>query len=162
MNPSDIVAIYGAALSTVLGLVQYHQWRMSKKFLAVRPLQIHYTDHTEVEVAINNRGQFPVTLDYVACGVSGVTWRSPWRRDCISLVSMAKVVEWAEDGAVTKGRVDGVVLSPGETIKAVAKKDVFLRLEKSSSLGFYWRNIPCVWIEHSQSDSAICKVINWD
>lgn len=162
MSVSDLIAAYGALLATGLGVIQFLQWRKSKQFLAAQILQIHYGDHVEIELSLSNRGQFPVTLIFVAFGITGSDWRTFWRRDPLSIVSMSGIEQWTEDGTVKGERIDGHVLQPGETIKAVTTKEVFERIQTAYSVDIFYRLKPSVWIEHSQSDHPICKVIRWE
>ena len=158
---SELVAAYGAILATALGIIQFTQWRQSRRFIALSYKECSHSEFSQIELIIANRGSHDVSLDYVACGAAGRYWKNIWRKDSLALLSMLKIAEYSEEGAIKNGTADVDVLAPGGLIRVCAKKEVFSRqIEQSRKLPMVFVR-PCVWIEHSQSDKPICKTIEW-
>ena len=158
---SDALAVYGSVIATLVGFVQIAQWRASKQFLSVNYLETFGETGSTIEVAIANRGPFSVHLDFVAGGTSCVHWRKPWERDCDSLRSLSAIKNHREETEILEDSVDGMKLRPGEMVYAAMRKENFPNLQSvgNPQSGFLYRH--CIWIEHSQSDHPICKVIEW-
>ena len=161
MSAPDVIAAYGAVLATVLAVVQLAQWRQSRRFLSVKYIEFFENQDSCIEAVISNRGQHPVHLDFVAAGYSIRWMRKPWARDCLNLRSMSRIDAYREDGAILKEVVDGEVLEPGALLRVGMRKSDFEQMNRDGCPpnGFSLR--PCIWIEHSQSDVEICKVITW-
>ena len=157
---TDLIGVYGAIVATLVALIQIAEWQRKRRFLHIQCIECLHDDASILLISISNRGERPTTLDYVAVGWFDRSWRTPWRIDEYSSMSLKKLDD--RDKMTGMGSLDGITLSPGDLVHAVVSKREVLAMAvrnewqpKSKMIG------QCILIEHSQSDSPVYRIINW-
>ncbi len=167
MGLGDWLGIYGAALATCLAAIQFVQWRQSRQFLSVSFIHIFDKGEEFIELSIANRGNNPVQLDFVAAGYCARYFKRPFSITCLNLRSMDPARDIDRRELKYPNSFDGKILSPGDLVRANISKTEVLALNDTHQndgifgISGYFAKRPCVWVEHSQSNQEICKVIKW-
>ncbi len=148
-----IIAGYAALLSSVLGFLQIADWRKKRKFIALSSRLLFHQDDWHWEITISNRGNYPVSLHYVAFGYYTRQFPKFWHRHAAlrSIRSLIREGEWGDtylEGEI----IDGTILNPGETINGIIPSSVKTDAENMSQPWEKGEKQFCVWIEHSQGD----------
>lgn len=153
---SDLLSVYGAALATVVGLIQWHQWRTAQSVCLLVSTTSFETgkgaaEDQDAEVTITNRSNLDIFVHSCWAGYSLRRWRKPWKRE---LASAFPALEIDGNGQLTGRGAGYFELRPGRRADICIKSREFVDLEKPSRLdGFRVRK--CVAVEHSASSSPV-------
>lgn len=150
---ADGIAAYGAALATILAILQFNQWVRTQDRLLVVPSKEFRREGDHLEVTITNISHSPVHLDFVGIGFDYRPWTSPWKRKYEELHSMNAV----QDDHLSGLNAGGWVFA-GETTDVYWEGRAFAKLKRHTyKAGF--RPRLAVWIDHSQSEKSLRKAV---
>lgn len=157
----DLVAAYAAVLSTFVAAVQFSDWRHKRQFLAVSTQEAFGDDSSQWEILISNRGSHPVRLMFVAYGTCKRYWRVGFRYIPDSLHSVSDFIRDQRNSDLdrTGAVVDGRTLMPGETVEVVVQYADEEILQRMHIPELRLAKKRCIWIEHSQSEHPVVKII---
>ncbi|HEX8622205.1 MAG TPA: hypothetical protein VF718_09545 [Allosphingosinicella sp.] len=153
MDASDIIALYGALLASLLAVIQYRQWQAAEMPLVVTVNKDFAGPPEHMEAMITNVQQSDVYLDFVGIGYRYRPWRAPWKRAFEAIHSMKA----CENGYLSGKGAEGIV-RPGSFMEVYFTREDFNSLQRPSARTGFGTRL-CLWVDHSRSDQPLCKVI---
>jgi hypothetical protein len=155
MSASDILSLYGAALATLLAIVQVHQWRKNREIFAVQIYDEFYQGwESDIELTVTNLTDKVIEVRTIWFGVGYRPWFKPWKRTHSGAFGMSSV---NDDGVGNQLYLEKV--PPGQIISAYIDKSMVQNAKSDYKLKLGFDCRPCVWIEHSLGGRDICKAL---
>ena len=151
ISADNIISLYGAALATIIAVIQYRQWRKSQEIL-IDSSNTYHGIEADFEIVVTNPNSFSIAVGFVGTGVFYRGWLTPWRVQHSSIVSMYLV----ENGMLTSKGAHGT-LNPGQVMDCHLRSVDFEHMDLKEISGF--RRRLCVDVEHSAGSRSLVKVL---
>ena len=147
MASFDWLAIYGAVLATLLGVLQMMESRRASRSLRVKWYDVEYDTGGELWGAITNVSANTIYINELFLGSSYRPWRKPWLEQGFEAIGV-NMVEPESGNRSFKG-----LLKPGDLVEFTTHVS---ELEKYGQLpdvkkGFFRRHV--LWIDHSGANA---------
>ena len=152
---SDWLGVYGAILASVLGLIQWQQWRTTKNALVIVNTSIYEFGRadaatTDLEFTMTNKSGLNIFVHACWAGYSLRRWKSPWRREIIHAFQATKL----EGDYIGSDSASYFEMAPGNRAELHVRRSELGDLEKPSLWSGFGRKI-CIAIDHTASQQPV-------